>query len=98
MEKKLRFNAKELGEILGIHAEGFRVYVWEDKNVLWAERLLQLTQRLNQQSELKASRSVRKGEMTPLDRLLFWFVIKNIIPWARVATFQIQWIYISQIF
>jgi len=40
MEKKLRFSAKELGEILGIPAEGFGVYVQEDKNVLGTERLL----------------------------------------------------------
>ena len=38
--KKLRFSAKELGEILGIPAEGFGVYVQKDKNVLGAERLL----------------------------------------------------------
>ena len=46
-EKKLRFNAKELGEILGILTEGFEVYVREDKNVLVAERFLQLTHRLS---------------------------------------------------
>jgi len=40
---KLSFNAKELGEILGVPVEGFSVYVWEDKTVLGAERLLQLT-------------------------------------------------------
>jgi len=38
--KQLRFNAKELGEILGVPAESFDVYVREDKSVLWAERLL----------------------------------------------------------
>jgi len=37
---KLSFNAKELGEILGVSAEGFSVYVLEDKTVLGAERLL----------------------------------------------------------
>jgi len=78
--KKLRFNANELGKILGIPFEGLGVYVREDKTTLGAERLLQLTQRLNQQPDLKTPRSVKKGEMTPLHRLLFWFVIKNIIP------------------
>jgi len=42
--------------------------------------LLQLTQRLSQQPGLKTPRSVKKGEMTPYHRLLFWFIIKNIIP------------------
>ena len=32
--KKLRFNAKKLGEILGVPAVGFDVYVREDKFVL----------------------------------------------------------------
>jgi len=41
--KRLRFNAKELGEILGVPAVGFGVYVREDKTMLGAERLLQLT-------------------------------------------------------
>jgi len=36
----LSFNANELGEILGVPAEGFGVYVREDKSVLEAERLL----------------------------------------------------------
>jgi len=48
--------------------------------VLGTARLLQLTQRLSQQPRLKTPRSVKKGEMTPLHRLIFWFVIKNIIP------------------
>ena len=37
---KLSFNTKELGEILGVLAEGFGVYVSEDKMVLGVERLL----------------------------------------------------------
>jgi len=76
----LRFNAKELGEILGIPSEGFGVYVREDKTVLGTARLLQLTQRLSQRPSFKTPQSVKKGEMTPLHRLIFWFVIKNIIP------------------
>ena len=38
--KKLKFNAKDLGEILGVPAEGFDVYVREDKTVLGTARLL----------------------------------------------------------
>jgi len=78
--KPLQFNAKELGKIMGIPSEGFGVYVREDKTMLGTERLLQLTQRLSQQPDLKSPRSVKQGEMNPLHRLLFWFVIKNIIP------------------
>jgi len=78
--KPLRFNTEELGEILGIPSEGFGVYVREDKTVLEAAQLLQLTQRLSQQLDLKAPRPVKKGEMTPLHQLLFWFIIKNVIP------------------
>jgi len=39
-----------------------------------------LTQRLSKQPGLKTPRSVKKGEMTPCHRLLFWFIIKNTIP------------------
>jgi len=55
-------NTKEMGEILGIPSEGFGVYVREDKTMLGAGRLLQLTQRLSQQADLKAPRSVKKGK------------------------------------
>jgi len=58
---------------------GFGVYVHKEKSVLGVERLLQLTQRLGQQSTLKAPWPVKKGKMTPLHRLLFWFVINNVI-------------------
>ena len=78
--RKLRFNAKELGTILGMPSEGIDVYVREDKTVLGAERLLELTQRLSQKSNLIAPCSVKKGGITPLYRLLFWFIIKNVIP------------------
>jgi len=44
----LNFNAKELGETQGAPAEGFYVYVRENKTVLGAEWLLQLTQRFSQ--------------------------------------------------
>jgi len=77
---KLSFNAKELGGILGVPTEGFGVYVQEDKTVLGAERLLQLIQRLSQQPSLKAPRSVKKGKMTPIHRLLFLVCHKECHP------------------
>jgi len=46
--KKLRFNAKKLGEILGVPAVGFDVHVYEDKSVLGTARLLELAQKLSQ--------------------------------------------------
>jgi len=49
----LSFNAKQLGEILDVLVAGFDVYVCEDKSVLGAERLLQLNQKLSQQTSLK---------------------------------------------
>jgi len=75
----LRFDAKKLGELLGVSSKGFDMYVRKDKSVLSEEWLLELTQRLAQKSYLTVCRSIRKGEMMPLHRLLFWFVIKNIV-------------------
>ena len=43
---KLRFDASELGELLGVPSEGFGVYVYEDKSILGDERLLELTRKL----------------------------------------------------
>jgi len=76
----VEFYANELGELLGVSAEGFDVYIREDKSILDDERLLELTQRLAQKPNLMERRSVRKGDMTPLYHLLFWFVIKNLVP------------------
>ena len=59
------------------------MYVRVDKSVLGDERLLELTRKLAQQPDLTAPQSVRKGEMMPLYRLLFWFVIKNVTPWGQ---------------
>ena len=67
----LRFDAKKLGEMLGIPSDGFDVYIREDKNVLGDERLLELTCKLAPKSHLIESQSVRKGEIMPLHRLLF---------------------------
>jgi len=78
--EEVRFDVRELGELLGVSSKGFDVYVREDKTVLDNERLMELTHRLAQKPHLAVSRSVRKEGMMPLHRLLFWFVIKNIIP------------------
>ena len=40
---KLHFDANDLGELLRVSAEGFDVYVRENKSVLGDERLLELT-------------------------------------------------------
>ena len=56
------------------------MYVHEDKSVLGDERLLELTRKLAPKPHLTESQSVRKGKIMSLHRLLFWFVIKNIVP------------------
>ena len=77
---KIEFNAQKLGEILGIPTTGFDIYVQENKFVLGKARLVELEQKLSQQSGLKQPVAVKKGDMLPLHQLLFWFVIKNVIP------------------
>jgi len=59
---------------------GFDVYVREDKTVLGQTRLLELSQKLSRQTGLQTPHSVKKGYMSSLHQLIFWFVIKNIIP------------------
>jgi len=78
--KKLHFEAKKLGEILGVPAVGFDVYVRDDKSMLGTVWLLELAQKLSQQTGLQTPQSVKKGDMTSLHQLLFWFIIKNVIP------------------
>jgi len=78
--KKIRFNTPKLGEILGVPATRFDVYIREDKSVLSQARLLKLSQKLSQQTGLQTLQSVKKGDMSSLHQLLFWFVIKSIIP------------------
>ena len=77
---KIMFDAQKLGEILGIPVTGFDIYVREDKSLLGKAKLLELAQRLSQQPGLGTPQIVKKGDMAPLHQLLFWFVIKNIIP------------------
>jgi len=65
---------------LGVPSKGFDVYIREDKTMLSNDHLLDLTRKLAQQPDLSAPQSVKKGKMQPLHQLLFWFVIKNVIP------------------
>jgi len=69
-----------LVDILGVPADGFDLYVREDKSLLGKAKLLDLAQRLSQQPGLKHPQAVKKGDMLPLHQLMFWFLIKNIIP------------------
>ena len=45
----MEFDAHTLGDILGVPAEGFDLYVLEDKSLLGKEKLLELAQRLSHQ-------------------------------------------------
>jgi len=80
---KIEFDVQTLGKILGVPATDFDLYVQEDKSLLGKAKLLDLTQRLSQQPGLKHPQTVKKGDMTPLHQLMFWFLIKNIIPQGR---------------
>jgi len=77
---KISFDARRLVEILGISSMGFDLYVWEDKTLLGRAKLLELVQTLSQNPELTHPQALKKGDMTPMHQLLFWFIIKNIIP------------------
>ena len=58
--KRMRFDAK-LGEILGVPAIGFDIYVREDTSVLGNAWLLELSQRLSQQIGLKSPQYGKRG-------------------------------------
>jgi hypothetical protein len=77
---QITFDAAKLGEILGVPATGFEAYVREDRTALAPARLLELARKLGQQPRLQTPLSIKKGDMLPLHQLLFWFVIKNVIP------------------
>ena len=79
----IEVDARALGVILGVPATGFDLYVREDKSLLGRDRLLELAQHLSQQPGLRSPQSVKKGDMQPLHQLIFWFIIKNIIPHAQ---------------
>jgi len=48
----ISFDARRLGEILGIPSVGFDLYVREDKTLLGRAKLLELAQTLSQNTEL----------------------------------------------
>jgi len=77
---QIEFEVQTLGDILGVPAARFDMYVREDRSLFGKAKLLDSTQRLSQQPGLKHPQTVKKGDMTPLHQLLFWFIIKNIIP------------------
>jgi len=77
--KRMHFDAKKLEEILSVPATGFDIYIRQDKSVLGHARLLELSQKLSQQTGLKTPQSVKRRDMTSLHQLLFSFIIKNVI-------------------
>jgi len=76
----IEVDPRALGVILGAPATGFALYVREDKSLLGKAKLLELAQYLTQQPRLKGPQALKKGDMQPLHQLIFWFIIKNIIP------------------
>ena len=52
----MEFDAHTLGDILGVPAKGFDLYVRKDKSLLGKAKLLELAQRLSQQLRLKHPR------------------------------------------
>ena len=95
--KKMCFDARKLGEILGVLAAGFDIYVQEDKTVLGNARLLELSQKLSQQTGLKTPQSVKKGDMTSLHQLLFGSSSRMSSHRVRDATLPMLWISVSSI-
>jgi len=87
---KLHFDARHLGEMLGVTSDDFDVYVCEDNSLLGDERLLELTCKLAQKPHLTESRSVRKGEMMPLHRCYFGLSLRTSFPEVRAAMLPIQ--------
>ena len=80
---EIQVDAQAIGVILGVPSTGFDLYIREDKSLLGRDRLLELSQHLNQQLGLRSPQSVKEGDMQPLHQLIFWFIIKNIIPRAQ---------------
>jgi len=76
-------DARALGVILEVPATGLDLCVREDKSLPGKAKLLELAQHLSQQPGLKSPQAVKKGDMQLLHQLIFWFLIKNIIPRAR---------------
>ena len=68
---KVKFDAQQLGEMLGVPETRFDIYVQEDKSLLGKARLLELAYKLSQQPGLKAPQVVKKGDIALLHQLLF---------------------------
>jgi len=79
----IEVDVRALGVILGAQATGFDLYVREGKCLLGKAKLLELAQHLSQQPGLKQPQAMKKGAMQPHHQLIFWFTIKNVIPWAQ---------------
>lgn len=77
---EILFDSEQLGKLLGIPSEGFDLYVRENKQGIDREQTLSLCRKLAQKPDLDIPRPVLKAEMQPMHRLLYWFIIKNIIP------------------
>ena len=58
------FYANDLADLLGVSAEGFDVYVREDKSVLGDEQLLELTQSLAQKPSPTEPQSLKGGNVS----------------------------------
>jgi len=52
---KLRFDPRDLGEMLGVPYDGFDVYVHQDKSVFGDKRLMELTHKLAPKPHLTES-------------------------------------------
>jgi len=63
-----------------VPATGLEIYAREDKFMLEKAKLLELARSLSQQAGLKHPVAVKKGYIKPLHQLLFWLIIKNVIP------------------
>jgi len=82
-EVLIEVDVRALGVILGVPETGFDLYVRHGKSLLGKAMLLELAQYLSQQPGLKSPQAVKKGDMQLLHQLIFWFIIKNIIPHAQ---------------
>ena len=59
----------------------------EDKTALAPTRLLEIARELGQNPRLSTPQQIKKGDMLPLHQLLYWFVIKNVIPRGQRRNF-----------
>jgi hypothetical protein len=79
----IEVDAQALGVILGVPNTGFDSYIRENKALISRERMVDLARHLGQQPGLRSPQFIKKVDMRPIHQLLFWFIIKNIIPRAQ---------------